>query len=220
MPTQTVRPSVWRRSCGRSSTNPAAHPGPVPPAAARSPHRRYYGNRSRKRWASWRATPAAMLNQLKQQAAAIAAADRTRTVVPALELVTPAAQPNQGGRLYRARMKRGHRAGRAVGSPSRPADHRRPAGSQHSRGRSQRAGAVPAAPNVTWRSIRILDVPSSAPGEVVGTMDAAAINGAIRTLADLVTSEHLPPKILVVHALRRACSPLRRDQTMIQRAVV
>ena len=38
-----------------------------------------------------------------------------------------------------------------------------------------------------------------APGEVVGTMDAGTVNAAIRTLAELVTSAHLPPKILIVH---------------------
>jgi hypothetical protein len=38
-----------------------------------------------------------------------------------------------------------------------------------------------------------------APGQRIGTMDAAAINGAMRTLADLVETENLPPKMLVVH---------------------
>ena len=37
------------------------------------------------------------------------------------------------------------------------------------------------------------------PGEVVGTLDASAIDGAVRTLSDLVASEHLPPKILIIH---------------------
>src|SRR5262249_45006341 len=37
------------------------------------------------------------------------------------------------------------------------------------------------------------------PGEVVGTLDAAAIDGVVRTLSDLVAAEHLPPKILIVH---------------------
>jgi len=37
------------------------------------------------------------------------------------------------------------------------------------------------------------------PGARIGTMDAAAINGALRTLADLVDSHNLPPKLLVVH---------------------
>jgi hypothetical protein len=37
------------------------------------------------------------------------------------------------------------------------------------------------------------------PGEVVGSLDGSAIDGVIRTLSDLVASEHLPPKILIVH---------------------
>jgi hypothetical protein len=37
------------------------------------------------------------------------------------------------------------------------------------------------------------------PGQRVGTMDATAINGAQRILADLVETERLPPKLLVVH---------------------
>ena len=37
------------------------------------------------------------------------------------------------------------------------------------------------------------------PGRKVGVMDAAEINYAIRTLADIVAQNKLPPKILVVH---------------------
>ena len=37
------------------------------------------------------------------------------------------------------------------------------------------------------------------PGKKVGVMDAAEINDAIKTLADLVKENHLPPKVLVVH---------------------
>ncbi len=37
------------------------------------------------------------------------------------------------------------------------------------------------------------------PGRKVGVMDAPEINYAIRTLADIVAQNHLPPKILVVH---------------------
>ena len=37
------------------------------------------------------------------------------------------------------------------------------------------------------------------PGEVVGTLDGAAIDGVVRTLSDIVAAEHLPPKILIVH---------------------
>ncbi len=37
------------------------------------------------------------------------------------------------------------------------------------------------------------------PGKKVGVMDAAEINYAIKTLADITTQNHLPPKILVIH---------------------
>ena len=37
------------------------------------------------------------------------------------------------------------------------------------------------------------------PGERIGTMDAKAINSAMRTLSRLVESENLPPKLLLVH---------------------
>ena len=37
------------------------------------------------------------------------------------------------------------------------------------------------------------------PGRKIGTMDAAEVNYAIRTLQQIVQQNHLPPKILVVH---------------------
>jgi hypothetical protein len=147
--------------------------------------------------------PADMLNQLKQQAAAIGAADRTRTVLLALELVTPAAQadPGEDG-LYRARMK--PEVIEQVAQWAESVQGLLIIDVQP--GRSSVADEV----NVLLPFLRrpyvhlALDPEfamsqSAAPGEVVGTMDAADINGAIRTLADLVVAEHLPPKILVVH---------------------
>lgn len=47
------------------------------------------------------------------------------------------------------------------------------------------------------------------PGEKIGAMDAADINYVITTLANLVTTYHLPPKVLIVH---------RFTTNMIQRA--
>jgi hypothetical protein len=43
-----------------------------------------------------------------------------------------------------------------------------------------------------------------APGAALGSLDAAAVNGAIHTLAELVVAEHLPPKLLVVHRFTEA----------------
>ena len=152
--------------------------------------------------------PSDMLSKLKQQAAAIAAADRTRTVVPALELVTPAAQadPGEDG-LYRARMKPelieqvaqwAETNGALLILDVQP-------------GRSSVAEEVSTLvpflrrPYVHLALDPEFSMPQTrAPGEVVGTLDAADINGAIRTLADLVVSEHLPPKVLVVHRFTEA----------------
>ena len=41
------------------------------------------------------------------------------------------------------------------------------------------------------------------PGTVIGTFDAKDVNYASSLLADLVTREHLPPKILIVHRFTR-----------------
>lgn len=42
------------------------------------------------------------------------------------------------------------------------------------------------------------------PGTVIGTMDATDVNFATQYLANLVTTYHLPPKILVVHRFTQA----------------
>jgi hypothetical protein len=41
------------------------------------------------------------------------------------------------------------------------------------------------------------------PGTKIGTMDAADVNYAVRTLAQLVEEKHLPPKVLIVHRFTR-----------------
>jgi hypothetical protein len=41
------------------------------------------------------------------------------------------------------------------------------------------------------------------PGTKIGTMDASDVNYAIKLLADLVTQNHLPPKVLIVHRFTR-----------------
>jgi len=43
------------------------------------------------------------------------------------------------------------------------------------------------------------------PGRKVGVMDAAEINYAIKTLADIVKQNNLPPKVLVIHRSRPRC---------------
>jgi hypothetical protein len=144
-----------------------------------------------------------MLARLKRQLAAYADADRSRPVVPALELVTPAAQgwPGEDG-LYRARMK--------------PEVIEQVAGWAEANnallildvqiGLSSVPTEVDALmpylrrPNVHLALDPEFAIPSGhIPGEVVGTLDASTIDGAVRTLSELVAAEHLPPKILIVH---------------------
>ena len=45
------------------------------------------------------------------------------------------------------------------------------------------------------------------PSTKIGTMMASDVNYAARTLADLVTAKHLPPKVLVVHRFTRRMVP-------------
>jgi hypothetical protein len=45
------------------------------------------------------------------------------------------------------------------------------------------------------------------PGKKIGTMMAADVNYAVRTLADLAASKNLPPKILVVHRFTKRMVP-------------
>jgi hypothetical protein len=185
---------------------PTAAPTPDPSRPLLPEHRivAFYGNPLAKEMGVLgELAPLDMLSQLKQQAAAIAAADRTRTVVPALELVTPAAQaePGEDG-LYRARM-----TPELIEQVARLADS---SGAllilDVQPGRSSVAEEV----NVLLPFLRRPNVhlaldpefsmpPSRVPGEVVGTLDASDVNGAIRTLSDIVLAAHLPPKLLIVH---------------------
>jgi len=164
----------------------------------------YYGNPLAKEMGILgEVPPDQMLGKLKQQAATYASADRSRPVVPALELVTPAAQgwPGEDG-LYRARMTPDiieQVAGWAeanntllildvqIGLSSVPVEVE---------------ALLPylRRPYVHLALDPEFAIPSGRiPGEVVGSLDAATIDGAVHTLSQLVASEHLPPKILIVH---------------------
>lgn len=52
------------------------------------------------------------------------------------------------------------------------------------------------------------------PGTRIGTMNAGDVNFAVKLLADLVTENHLPPKILIVHRFTRG---MLTDATAIKR---
>lgn len=147
--------------------------------------------------------PDQMLAKLKQQVAAYSSSDPSRPFIPALELVTPAAQGWAGDDgLYRARMKpevieqvaNWAEANNAllildvqIGLSNVP---------------EEVDALMPylKRPYVHLALDPEFAIPSGRiPGEVVGSLDASTIDGAVRTLSDLVASEHLPPKVLVVH---------------------
>ena len=49
------------------------------------------------------------------------------------------------------------------------------------------------------------------PGKKIGTMMAADVNYAVRTLADLVAAKQIPPKVLVVHRFTKRMVPNPRE---------
>jgi hypothetical protein len=144
-----------------------------------------------------------MLAKLDQQAQAYAAVDKTKPVMPALELVTPAAQGWAGDEgLYRARMKPELINQVAGWAESRHALLILDVQIGLSSVPEEVAALMPylRRPNVHLALDPEFAIPSGhVPGEVIGSLDAAPIDGVIHTLSELVASEHLPPKILIVH---------------------
>jgi hypothetical protein len=187
---------------------PTPNPSPtaVPVRGVLPDHRilAYYGNPLAKEMGILgEVPPDQMLARLKQQMSAYTSADDSRPVVPALELVTPAAEgwPGEDG-LYRARMK--------------PEVINQVAGWAESNnallildvqiGLSNVPEEVDALmpylkrPYVHLALDPEFAIPSGhIPGQVVGTLDGATIDGVVRTLSDVVAANHLPPKILIVH---------------------
>jgi hypothetical protein len=147
--------------------------------------------------------PEQLFTRLRTQANAYAAVDRSRPVVPALELVAVVAQGEPGPEsLYRLRMERSL-IDRVVGW----ADQNQflvILDVQIGRGNVD-AEVEWLLPYLKRPNVHLaLDPefampPGQVPGKRIGTMDAAAVNSAARTLARLVDAEQLPPKLLVVH---------------------
>jgi hypothetical protein len=184
---------------------PTVAPTPKPPESLLPSHRivAYYGNPlAQDMGILGEIPPDQMLQKLKQQIGAYSAITK-KPIVPALELVSPAAEgwPGDDG-LYRARMK--------------PEVINQVAGWAEANNAllildvQIGLSTVPAEVDALLPYLRrpyvhlALDpefaIPSGhIPGEVVGSLDGSVIDGVIRTLADLVRSEHLPPKILIVH---------------------
>ena len=144
-----------------------------------------------------------MLARLQDQANAYAQANPKTPVQPALELVATVAQAGPGpDGLYRQRM-----------DPSLIEQEAQLAQSKGAIlildlqiGRSSVAEEVNAMLPFLKRPYVHLALdpefamgPGQLPGQVFGSMDASAINGAIATLTNLVEANHLPPKVLIVH---------------------
>jgi hypothetical protein len=147
--------------------------------------------------------PEQMLARLQAQADAYAAADPTRPVQPALQLIAVMARAGAGNDdRYRARMD--------------PELIDKVAGWAEDRGyllildvqlgRSSVAAEVGALEDYLRRPYVHLALdpefamaPGQVPGEAIGRLNAATINWAVDYLGELVTAEQLPPKVLIVH---------------------
>jgi hypothetical protein len=183
------------------------HVLPPPPPGAILPARRivsYYGNPlSSGMGVLGEQPPEKLFPRLKQQADAYKSADRSRPVTPALELVTVVAQADPGlDGLYRLRMDT-----ELIEKVSRWAEEQ---------GflliLDVQTGWSNVDDEVRWLlpflkrpHVHLALDPEFAmprgqkPGARIGTMDAKAINSAMRTLGQLIESENLPPKMLLVH---------------------
>ena len=181
---------------------PASLPGSVFPGCRVVA---YYGNPMSKRMGILGALPPdSMLAHLERQGREYAALDSTMPVVPALQLVTPVAQaaPGHDGK-YRLRMRDSTIEHFAM--LARRAHGLLILDLQVGKSTVE-AEMMALLPFLSRPDVHLaLDAEFSIkrkdkkPGQVVGTLDAADVNGAIDTLAALVTRLRLPPKILVLH---------------------
>ena len=147
--------------------------------------------------------PDEMIARLRQTANYYAEADPSRPVKPALDLITPLAQALAGeDGLYRARMSPAvidEVAGWA-------ADNDLLLILDVQVGRSSVADELPELLPYLKRPNTHLALdpefamgPGEVPGRTIGSLDAADVNVAIEALAELVESDKLPPKVLIVH---------------------
>jgi hypothetical protein len=213
---------VRRRNEERFAWEPDAEAGPrpsaptqvLPPAlpGAILPSRRivsYYGNPLASGMGILgEMPPERLFPRLRDQAEAYRAADRERSVAPALELVTVVAQGEPGpDGLYRLRMDT-----ELIERVARWADEHGLLlilDVQSGRGNvdDEVRWLLPflSRPNVHLALDPEFAMPrNQVPGQRIGTMDATTINGVQRILADLVESEGLPPKMLLVHRFTEA----------------
>ncbi len=184
---------------------PEQLPGAILPA-----HRivAFYGNPLSKGMGILGALPPdQMLAKLDTEVAAWQAADPATPVVPALQLIVSTAQPIPGrDGMYRARM-----ADTLIDRVSSWADRRGAllfldvqVGHSTVAAELQRLLPYLARPTVHLALDPEFSMKDgSAPGKRIGTMDAGDVNEAVRVLDSLVTANHLPPKVLIVHRFTR-----------------
>ena len=164
----------------------------------------YYGNPMSKRMGILgEIKPDSMLARLAKQAAAYAALDTARPVLPALELIATVAQggPGRSG-LYRARMPDTLIA-RVMGWAEA---HHYLVILDIQTGRSTMAAELqPLMKYLAKPYVHLALDPEFSigtkkiPGKVIGRIDAADVNAVSTVLANLVDSLKLPPKMLIVH---------------------
>jgi hypothetical protein len=187
---------------------PPGTPGPLPePAGGWLPTYRivsYYGNPlAPNMGVLGQYPPAEAMARLRAQAAAYAAADPSRPVIPAIELVADVAQASPGPQgLYRLRM-----SPQLIDSELALARRNRALLILDLQvGRSTVERELPyflpwlSQPDVMLALDPEFDMPpGDVPGQQIGTMSAADIDWAISQMSSLVQRDHLPPKIVIVH---------------------
>lgn len=152
--------------------------------------------------------PDDMLHRLDEEVAAWAKADPATPVVPALHFIAVVAQASAGqDGKYRARMDN------AVIERVMTLAKRRDAivfldlqvGLSTLRDEIPRLAPFLMRPNVHLGIDPEFSMKNGGlPGKKIGTYDASDVNYATEFLADLVTKNNLPPKILVVHRFTKA----------------
>ena len=201
----SAAPSVSKRPPGWPVKGPAPLPGSILPAKRIVA---YYGNPLSKRMGILgEVPPDEMLRRLDKEVAAWAKADPSTPVQPALHLIAVVAQgsPGRDGK-WRARMADSLIERVASWAAQRNALLFLDVQVGQSTLREELPRLVPflKRPNVHLG----LDPEFSMkgghrPGSRIGSYDAADVNYAASLLADLVTENNLPPKVLVVHRFTR-----------------
>ena len=208
------RPTSKKRPA--SAAAPAPEPvwpveGPPPLPGSILPDRRiiaFYGNPLSKRMGILgELPPEKMLAKLDREVAAWNAADPETPVQPALHLIAVVAQasPGKDGK-YRARMDSS-----LIEKVYGWAQQKNAVLFLDLQiGKSRLEDELPRLANFLKRPDVHLAIDPEfsmkrghAPGTRIGSFDAVDINYAVRFLADLVTEQQLPPKVLVVHRFTR-----------------